>query len=144
LDVNTEIIGQVWDSLEGRHQELVLSFYERFFQRFPHYRSLFPEQMDSQMRKMVHTLALVARVSDSTSVVTPHLEKVGSRHRGYHISADDLQNFKEVFLEVLQEKCGDVWSDDCRQAWDEAFEQVLLPHMARGLYGPSPRVAYAH
>lgn len=81
------------------------------------------------MKKMVRTMAMVARLSDDQPIIEPHLTKVGDRHSAYGLSKQDLQNFKDVFIEVLAEKCGGQWTENCRKAWNEAFERVIIPNM---------------
>jgi hemoglobin-like flavoprotein len=130
--MQTELIAQSWDSLNPHHIEVIQTFYDRFFQRFPSYRTMFPESMDHQMKKMVRTMAMVARLSEDQSIIAPHLMKVGDRHSPYGLSERDLQNFKEVFIEVLAEECGGQWTENCGKAWDEAFEQVIIPIMMQG------------
>ena len=131
--MNTEMIGKTWDSLGDRHMEMVKTFYNRFFDRYPHYRSLFPDSIDRQMKKMVQTMAMVSRLSDADYIIETHMLHVGEKHRDYQLKPEDLEHFKGVFLEVLGEYCGDGWSDQCAQAWNEAFDQVIVPLMMQGL-----------
>ncbi|MFZ0254314.1 MAG: globin domain-containing protein [Gammaproteobacteria bacterium] len=131
--MNVERIGEVWDSLHGKHYEVMEHFYQRFFKQFPEYRSFFPESLDAQMRKMVRTIGLVARVADSTSVVEPHIERVGDHHKPYGLQQEDLENFKTVFIEVLGEEYGSQWDANYAQAWQQAFDEVIIPGMMKGL-----------
>ena len=131
--MNTELIGQTWDSLGSAHLDLVRSFYARFFERFPRYRPLFPADMSHQMRKMVDTMAMVSRLADSMDVVELRMVQVGERHGGFGLGREDLDNFRDVFLEVLEDNCQGRWNGECRLAWKDAFDQVLLPLVIRGL-----------
>ncbi|MGC1954590.1 MAG: globin domain-containing protein [Gammaproteobacteria bacterium] len=131
--MNVERIGEVWDSLHKRHYEVIEHFYQRFFERFPEYKKFFPGSMDAQMKKMVRTISLVARVAESTSVVEPHIERVGDHHRSYGLQREDLQNFKTVFIEVLGEEYGHDWTAEHAQAWHQAFDEVIIPSMMKGL-----------
>jgi hemoglobin-like flavoprotein len=131
--MNTERIGEVWDALHGRHYQVIEHFYNRFFEQFPDYKKYFPESMDRQMKKMVRTIGLVARVSDSPSVVEPHVEQVGAHHKPYALQKKDLDNFKSVFIEVLSEECASRWDADTARAWEEAFDEFIIPGMMKGL-----------
>lgn len=136
--MNTELIGKTWDKLAGKHEEVVTTFYQRFFDEYPDYRRYFPDSLDRQMKKMIDTMALVARVSDETEVVHPHLARVGGKHGGYELSQQDLERFKTVFLNVVGEYCGNDWTGECKQAWDEAFEHHVIPYMMQGLSHSKP------
>lgn len=131
--MNAELLGHSWDSLSGKHEELITTFYTRFFEKFPEYKTLFPETLGRQMTKMVETMALVARVTDETEVLHPHLAKVGGKHGGYQLNEEDLEKFKTVFLEVVGEYCGDNWTGECQQAWTSVFDKHVIPHMVQGI-----------
>ncbi len=131
--MNTELIAKTWDSLRAGHLDLIQSFYARFFERFPSYRSLFPAQMDHHMRRMVDTMAMVSRLADHNDVIESRMVRVGERHSGYGLAREDLDNFRDVFIEVLEENCQGRWDGDCRAAWKEAFDRAVLPLVMRGL-----------
>ncbi|MGF1615886.1 MAG: globin [Gammaproteobacteria bacterium] len=136
--MNIQRIGEVWDTLHGKHYDVMERFYRRFFERFPQYRKFFPGSMDAQMKKMVRTIGLVARVAESTSVVEPHIERVGDHHKPYGLQKQDLDNFKNVFIEVLGEEYGSGWDAEHAQAWQEAFDQLIIPNMIKGLASSEP------
>jgi hemoglobin-like flavoprotein len=77
--MNTELIAETWDSLSHRHIDVIEIFYDRFFERFPRYREMFPARMDQQMKKMVRTMAMVARLSEDEPIIAPHMAEVGDR-----------------------------------------------------------------
>ena len=69
--MNTELIAETWGAIDDP-MAFVESFYARFFERFPGYRPLFPQQLDPRhLEKMVQTMALVARMSEDRSLVAP-------------------------------------------------------------------------
>lgn len=134
--MNTELLGKVWDSLGDRQVEMVTTFYTRFFDRFPDYRGLFPDTLDRQMKKMLETVAMIARTSDETEVMHPHMAKVGSKHVAYQLTEQDLINFRDVFIEVLSEFADqEQWSDTCQNTWHQVFEEHVIPHMMKGMQG---------
>ena len=131
--MNTQIIAETWDTLGPDQTGFVEAFYGRFFERFPAYRVLFPHKLDAKhLGKMVQTMALVAHLSDDRSVVAPHMHKVGAAHKPYDLKPRDLANFKAVFLETLGEHLGERWNQDAAQAWNDAFDDVLIPLMREG------------
>ena len=131
--MNSEMIGQTWDKLSGKHEELVSTFYSRFFEEYPDYQHFFPPSMDRQMKKMIETMTLVARVSQETEIAHPQLMKLGGKHTQYQLNKEDLERFKNVFLTVLGEYAGSDWTTECQQSWHEAFDQHVVPYMMRGL-----------
>ena len=131
--MNTELIAETWGAID-EPMAFVESFYERFFERFPGYRPLFPKQLDPKhLEKMVQTMALVANLSDDRSSIAPHMHKVGQAHKAYGLTARDFDNFKRTFLELLSERLGRKWSAEAEKAWNDAFDAVLVPLMREGL-----------
>lgn len=130
--MNTELIAQTWGAIEDP-VAFVRDFYARFFERFPGYRALFPQQLDPKhLDKMVQTMALVARMSEDRRVIAPHVHKLGAAHKPYALAPKDLANFKAVFVEMLGQRLGAGWSPAAAKAWDQAFEEVIIPLMREG------------
>jgi hemoglobin-like flavoprotein len=127
--LNTELVAQTWDALEdpGRFVE---ALFARLFERFPGYRRLFPHRLDAaHLAKMVETISLMSRLSEDTSLIAPHLRKLGEAHRPYALGRRDLENFRAVFLETLGETLGSAWSPMAERCWSEAFGEVVIPLM---------------
>jgi molybdate transport system regulatory protein len=136
--MNSELIGRTWDKLAGKHEEVMRAFYDRFFERYPDYKHLFAESLDRQLGKMLETMAFLARVSDETEITHPKMVRLGERHSQFRLSAEDLEKFKIVFVEILAQYCGNEWNADYQQAWDDVFEQRVIPHMTEGLKPSTP------
>lgn len=130
--MNTELIAETWESVDD-HLAFVEALYQRFFERFPAYRPLFPKKLDPRhLDKMVETLALLARLSEDRSTIAPHVRKLGDSHKPYALKDKDMGNFRAVFLETLEEHAGAAWSPAAETAWREAIDQVLIPMMREG------------
>ena len=136
--MNTELIGESWDKLAEHQDALVETFYTRFFEQYPKYKSLFPQPLDRQMAKVVRTLTIVARAGDP-EIVHPHLIRLGDKHRRFDLTKQDFLNFKQIFLDVLGEYCSkfcpDNWNQTCVDAWNEAFDVHIIPYIVQGLEG---------
>jgi hemoglobin-like flavoprotein len=132
--MDMQLIGRTWDHVgSGRHEQVIKSFYDRLFELYPEYRDLFPQSLDHHMKKMVDTLALLARVADETEIVHPQMMRLGAKHTSFHLKDEDLKRFQIVFVKVLSECCGEHWTDDCEKAWNGVFEQHIIPYMHHGL-----------
>jgi molybdate transport system regulatory protein len=136
--MNTDLIGESWDKLAEHQDALIETFYTRFFEKHPKYKSLFPVPLDRHMAKIVRTLTIVARAGDP-EVVHPHLIRLGDKHRRFDLTKQDFLNFKLTFLEVLGEYCNqycpESWNEECVQAWNEAFDDHIIPYITQGLEG---------
>jgi hemoglobin-like flavoprotein len=133
IQMNTPIVAATWFALGERQQAMVGTFYERFFQRHPRYREMFPAQLNEHhLNKMVETMSLIARLQRERPIIAPRIQQVGDHHRPYALDEADLGNFRDVFVEVLAEFCGADWNPGAEQAWREAFDEEVIPIMMRG------------
>jgi hemoglobin-like flavoprotein len=128
--MNTELISHTWQVLGDRRGQFVEEFYQRFFERFPGYRKLFSRKLEpADFEKMLFTAALLADLADDRAGIAPRLRKLGAAHKPLALDGHDLGNFKEVFLEVLAPQLGAQWTPAAEDAWNEAFDDVLIPLM---------------
>jgi len=131
--MNTELIAQTWNALGPRQAQFVAAFYDRLFERFPGYRKLFPRELgEAHLKKMVDTVALLADLAEDTADIAPRLHKLGAAHRPFELAPRDFANFKAVFVEVLGGAVGAQWSAAAAHAWNEAFDEVLIPVIREG------------
>jgi len=135
--MDTRLISDTWDTLAGRRVEFTDNFYRSLFARDPRYRAMFPESMDAQRERMVEMWSSVARYADHIDLVRPYLLRVGFAHRPLGLSADDLHNFEEAFMEALAEVFEGSWDAEHEQAWREAFDDVVLPMIEEGMAAPT-------
>ena len=128
-----KLIQRDWEALAGKRMQFTHGFYERLFERHPQYRHLFPEAMDSQMEKMVEMFSSVTRFADHTDLVRPYLTSVGYTHRRLGIHAQDVENFKQAFVDTLAHLCAEWWDDTHARAWHAAFDDTIVPLFDEGL-----------
>ncbi len=131
--MDMQLLREDWEALAGRRLEFTRSFYERLFARYPRYRSMFPQEMDTQMEKMVEVISGVVRFADHSDLIRPYVVNTGFAHRRLEIVAWDVENFKEVFIETLAELCAEWWNPQHNAAWHAVFEDMILPLFTEGL-----------
>jgi hemoglobin-like flavoprotein len=122
-----------WDALLGQRVAFTRIFYEQLFERHPQYRGMFPREMDVQMEKMVEMFSGVVRFADHIDLIRPYLVNVGFAHRHLGITPQDVENFKEVFIETLSNICAPWWNEKHDAAWHEAFDDMIVPLFDEGL-----------
>ncbi|OGA74760.1 MAG: hypothetical protein A3G27_09260 [Betaproteobacteria bacterium RIFCSPLOWO2_12_FULL_66_14] len=82
---------------------------------------------------MVLTVALLADLADGRSDIAAHLHKLGAAHKPFALEPQDFGNFKDVFIEVLGPQVGAQWTAEATQAWNDAFDDVLIPMLREGM-----------
>ena len=128
-------IQEIWGAVAGRQMMIVDTFYSRLLDRHPEYRKLFPESMTPQKEKMVHLISSVTRFIDQVDLIRPYLVEVGAAHGDTGISASDVENFKEIFIDTLASTCSGTWEPRHEKAWREVFDEIIIPIFVKGLGG---------
>ena len=96
-------------------------FYDRLFQIAPHVRPLFPADMTTQKVKLVGMLATAVSNLHQVETILPAVRDLGSRHRGYGVTADHYRPVGEALLWTLQQGLGSAFTPDVKAAWTEAY-----------------------
>jgi hemoglobin-like flavoprotein len=129
--MNTELIAETWGALGPRQARFIADFYDRFFACFPDYRRLVPHELgQTHLDKMAQVIARLAELADDPADIAPHLQHLAEAHRAYALQPADFGNFRSVFVESLGEALGPAWSGAAARAWEEAFDEILVPAMA--------------
>lgn len=131
--MNTLVASRVWDHVLQSREPIAQRFYSRLFAEFPQYRVLFDDIDEPRRRKLVGTFGIAACTANDTEIVHPHLMRIGKQLSSLHLNENDLLNFQSVFVKSLAECCGENWTADCEKAWNELFENHLIPNLNHGL-----------
>jgi len=111
--------------LEGQANALVERFYEELFERFPAVVSMFENtDMDEQQKKLLTALKLVVNNLRNPDKLENALTELGRRHSNYGARPEHYGAVAGTLLDVMAEFAGDAWTDDVKQAWTEALNQV--------------------
>ncbi len=118
-------------------------FYRRLFETRPQYRTLFPDDMGKQKRKLMAMLAFIAKCLDWAEGqwrqdVRPDEDlflvvlALGRRHHVlYKIPDDSYDPVRASLLWALEQGLGDAFTKDFRRAWDKLYN-VLATSMQLG------------
>ena len=105
-------------------------FYHRLFERHPFVRSLFPDDMASQVgifREKVH--ALMAAIDDLLSFHAD-LAALGARHVGYGVKPRHYDAVGEVLIDTFAEMAGETFDQETRAAWSTLYAEVTAIMLA--------------
>ena len=124
-------------------------FYNRLFELGPHYKSLFPDDMSAQKRKLVTMLQFIVKSMDWMqeewqAEIDPEDDlalvvlAMGRRHTTlYKIPDESYDSVGEALLWTLEQGLGQAFTDDVRAAWTHLYG-VLATTMKLG--GKAARV----
>lgn len=109
---------------------IIDDFYHHLFEYHPELMSLFPADMDEQMKKMVDTMAYVIESLDQWDMLVENVRELGRRHAQYGVHAIDYDAVGRSLLWALHKHGGAQFDNDDEAAWGCAY-QTLADAMSR-------------
>ncbi len=106
-------------------------FYATLFAAQPQLRSMFPEDVSDQGRKLATTIAVAIDGSDDWSRLTPVLETLARRHLSYGVKPDHYGMVGAALIETLRQAGANPSQID---AWKRVYASISN-HMIVAAYG---------
>ncbi len=124
-DTRITLLEDSFSLLAGQAEELVARFYEELFARYPEVVPMFKNtNMDDQKKKLLAALKLVVNSLRKPDKLVNALTELGRKHRDYGAQPEHYGAVSGTLLDVMAEFAGKAWTDDVKQAWTEALNQV--------------------
>ena len=111
-------------------------FYDRLFEIAPAVAPLFRNDMGSQGRKLMTTLALVVGSLHDLDTILPALQSLAVKHVNYGVGPEHYAPVGDALIWTLEKNLGDDFTPPTRQAWLSAYA-VLSGAMIAAAYGRS-------
>ncbi len=99
-------------------------FYDDLFARDPRLRSLFPDDMTEQRRKLMAMLGTAVANLKSWDSIAAAVRALGARHVGYGVVASDYETVGAALIATLAKGLGDAFTPDTREAWIACYAAV--------------------
>jgi len=96
-------------------------FYEILFDIAPHTRTLFPQSLDDQGRKLVQTLSWIVDHLEKEEELMAAASALARRHVQYGVVAEHYDAVGEALIATLNAGLGDDFSLEDRQAWVRVY-----------------------
>ena len=108
-------------------------FYARLFELAPAARSMFPDVIDDQARKLLQTLNWIIDHLDDPDSLAPAAEALAIRHVRYGVEAEHYPLVGEALIATLQQGLGADFSEEDKAAWLRVYA-ALSDIMTRAAY----------
>lgn len=99
-------------------------FYDRLFEMDPALRSLFPEQMGDQKKKLMQMLATAVTNLHQVGAIVPAVQDLGRRHVAYGIKPEHYDTVGGALLYTLEKGLGEDWTPEVAAAWTDTYVLV--------------------
>lgn len=99
-------------------------FYDRLFELSPELRSIFPEDMTEQKKRLMEMLATAVTNLHQIETIVPAVQDLGRRHVRYGVEDAHYDVVGSALLETLAKGLGDDFTPEVRDAWTETYVLV--------------------
>jgi len=128
------LVLESWEALGRNHDRVAVAFYDRLFEIDAGARSLFAKtEMVAQRGKFVQMLGDIVRNLDLPRELIPAVSALGRRHVDYGVRDADYDRVREALFAALASELGTGFTDDVRDAWEEAYA-LTAAVMKRGAH----------
>jgi hemoglobin-like flavoprotein len=110
-------------------------FYNRLFETAPQVRSLFPDDLRDQKKKLMVMIGTVVTNLHTLDIVLPAASALAKRHIGYGTQPEHYQVVGAALLWTLEKGLGAAWTPDLAAAWTSAYT-TLSDYMVSEAHGP--------
>lgn len=96
-------------------------FYDRLFMTAPQVRSLFPDDLREQKKKLMAMIGMVVTNLHSLEDILPAASALAKRHVGYGAKPEHYQIVGNALIWTLGNGLGSAWTSDLEVAWTAAY-----------------------
>jgi hemoglobin-like flavoprotein len=96
-------------------------FYDRLFEIAPDVRSMFPDDITDQKKKLIAMLATAVTNLHQVEAILPAVENLGKRHVAYGVTAKHYEPVGAALLWTLEQGLGPDFTPPVKAAWTEAY-----------------------
>ena len=109
-------------------------FYDRLFEVAPSVRTMFPDDMSGQRKKLMMMLAAVVNGLGNLESILPAASALAKRHVDYGAKPEHYPVVGGALLWTLEKGLGEAWTPDVAAAWAAAYG-TLSGYMISEAYG---------
>ena len=99
-------------------------FYDRLFEIAPEVRPLFPQDLGEQKKKLMTMLGTAVSNLHKLDTILPAVKDLGSRHKGYGVTAAHYAPVGAALLWTLEKGLGPDFTPEVKAAWTETYNAL--------------------
>jgi class 3 adenylate cyclase len=123
MDTQLELQNSL-DHLLRNEDEFADKFYTKVFDKAPHIRALFKNNMVYQGRLLTHMLGGIVYSLSRPEHLELGLKNLGESHSRYGVLQDHYPVILDSLLETIREELGDMYNEQIGAAWETALIDV--------------------
>jgi hemoglobin-like flavoprotein len=129
-----KLVQQSFSKVAPISDQAAILFYDRLFEVAPQVRSMFPDDMTEQRKKLMMMLAAVVGGLGDLPSILPAASALAKRHVAYSAKAEHYPVVGSALLWTLEKGLGEAWTPEVAAAWTTAYG-TLSGYMISEAYG---------
>jgi hemoglobin-like flavoprotein len=129
-----KLVQQSFSKVAPISDQAAILFYDRLFEVAPQVRSMFPDDMTEQRKKLMMMLAAVVGGLGDLPSILPAASALAKRHVAYGAKAEHYPVVGSALLWTLEKGLGEAWTPEVAAAWTTAYG-TLSGYMISEAYG---------
>ena len=115
-------------------------FYDRLFEIAPEVRTMFPDDLAEQKKKLIGMLATAVTNLHQVDKIIPAVEDLGKRHVAYGVTAKHYEPVGAALLWTLEKGLGPDFTPPLKAAWTETYMTLagVMQNAAATVPPPKP------
>ena len=119
-----ELVQDTWNAVAPISDQASDIFYNRLFEIEPSVRSLFPEDMSEQKKKLMQTLAVCVNGLKNFETIQNAVVELGKRHVDYDVKDEHYEVVGNALLYTLEVGLGDRFTSEVQDAWADTYQTL--------------------
>lgn len=116
-------------------------FYDRLFVIAPEVRSLFPDDLSAQKKKLIQMLVTAVTNLHQLEKIVPAVQDLGRRHVGYGVTAGHFEPVGAALLWTLEKGLGPAFTPQVKEAWTMTYTTLAGVMKAAAATVPARKLA---
>ncbi len=125
-----KLVQETWAAVEPIADTAADLFYGKLFELDPLLKSLFPDEMAEQKKKLMQTLAVCVKGLTDLNSIVPAVQALGRRHVEYKVEPEQYTTVGQALLWTLEQGLGEVYTPEVANAWTEVYDVLSTTMIA--------------
>ena len=120
-DRNILIIKTTWSYTITQPDVAGELFYQKLFEMDPSLKSMFPNDMDAQIQKLIDMITYMVTHLQTMQDIQKQIDAMAIRHAGYGVKKEHYQLVGTALLWMLESRLDELWNDEAKDAWTSLY-----------------------
>jgi hemoglobin-like flavoprotein len=120
-EAQIDLVQATWRHVTPISDQAADLFYGRLFELDPALRSMFPDNLATQKRKLMAMIGRAVAALRDLEALVPTVRALGVNHAGYGVRDEHYATVAQALLWTLERGLGDAWNDEVRAAWTDVY-----------------------